>query len=100
MNDGIKVAGDFLSAFVDSGFSIRRAWDGEEYHSVTSIQEALDVVASVDDSEVQMAYKGCWVTLAFIPENGKEVLTDYWCDSEISDLVDQICDRIIDGLEG
>lgn len=81
-----KVLRKMFAKLAEAGWHPVKVWDGEESVKVETVEEAIDVIDSVELSNVIVERDGQRHTIALIPCNGEDVISDHtFKDNDDSD---------------
>lgn len=84
-----------LNALRAGGYNPIYAFDGEEWEKVSTVSEAVDVIESVDWSNVEVEKDGWKHTIGIILSNGEDFISDWTIPNGAPTKFDQIMDDLI-----
>lgn len=94
--DAERVLRKMFAKLEESGWKVYEVYDGGGWVKATTIDEALDIIDSVEDSTAYFEKPGALIhTVYLIPGNGEDVICDHTMAAGDADGFNAVMDSVI-----
>jgi ABC-type uncharacterized transport system permease subunit len=91
-----KIVVELLNELDMNGFKILGVNDGEELHSVTGIDEVLELMGNLDESYLIFHDRhGIRQWIMIIPSNESDCISDYTYTLVLDEIIDRVLEKVV-----